>query len=321
MNEESERERERERGNRDVDVRRGDVRRRLAGGVLSLLVLLLEFGLLSSQSAVSLAMAREVGPDEIRHSSKGSALLKRGETELSIDTSGLQRFLPKFLRFAFADVEAEKAYRIAYESEKRRDFTILVAILFYVNIVQLSLLGYSDAGVDSSQRRSAVLIAHSVTLIVTKVAGKICSHPSAGPRTWFVLPLIMWLIEATHIICDLWFYPVPRLAADSVSWVLLYTYTIYVIFPLRFRYCCLLALSLNLLHLALLVTSPTPQQLFPNQVGALFHSIIFLSILALVALSLSLSICTCTSISICNSVSLCHYCYIHSPIGERSHIE
>ena len=209
-------------------------------------------------------MVDEAGP---RHSGKGSALLKRGETDLSIDTSGLQRFLPKFLRFAFADTEAEKAYRIAYESEKRRDFTILVAILTFVNSVLVGLLGYSDAATEISQRRPFMLIALIVVLIATRVVRRICSHPSAGPRTWFVLPLIMWLIEAIHIICDLWFYPVPRLAADSVSWVLLYTYTIYVIFPLRFRYCCLLALFLNSLHLLLLVTSPTPQQLFPNQVS------------------------------------------------------
>lgn len=205
----------------------------------------------------------EAGP---RHSGKGSVLLKRGETDLSIDTSGLQRFLPKFLRFAFADAEAEKAYRIAYESEKRRDFTILITIVTIVNVFLLSLLGYHDAITEVKDRKIYLFITLSVTLIVTRMAGRVCSNASAGPRTWFVLPIIMWLIEATHIICDLWVYPVPRLAADSLSWILLYTYTIYVIFPMRFRYCCLLALLLNSLHFLLLVTSPTHQQLFLNQV-------------------------------------------------------
>ena len=216
-----------------------------------------------SVESVKLQLAMdEAGP---RHSGKGSVLLKRGETDLSIDTSGLQRFLPKFLRFAFADAEAEKAYRIAYESEKRRDFTILITIVSIVNVFLLGLLGFHDY-ISRLGDHLYLLITLSITLIATRLAGRVCSDASAGPRTWFVLPIIMWLIEATHIICDLWFYPVPRLAADSVSWILLYTYTIYVIFPMRFRYCCLLALLLNLLHLLLLVTSTTHQELFPNQV-------------------------------------------------------
>ncbi|EEC02641.1 adenylate cyclase, putative [Ixodes scapularis] len=49
-------------------------------------------------------------------------LLKRTDTELSIDQSGLQRFLPRRFRFLFADAQAESLYRDYYRTQKWLDF-------------------------------------------------------------------------------------------------------------------------------------------------------------------------------------------------------
>jgi hypothetical protein len=54
---------------------------------------------------------------------------KRGETDLSIDKSGLQGLLPSWLRFAFADRQAEHLYREYYAKEKQGDLRSLVQLL------------------------------------------------------------------------------------------------------------------------------------------------------------------------------------------------
>lgn len=54
---------------------------------------------------------------------------KRGETDLSIDKSGLQGLLPSWLRFAFADRQAEHLYREYYAKEKQGDLRTLVQLL------------------------------------------------------------------------------------------------------------------------------------------------------------------------------------------------
>ena len=58
-----------------------------------------------------------------------SLLCKRGDTDLSIDKSGLQGFLPRCLRFAFADRQAEQLYREYYSKEKQGDLRTLVQLL------------------------------------------------------------------------------------------------------------------------------------------------------------------------------------------------
>lgn len=53
-----------------------------------------------------------------------SVMLTRGDTDLSIDHGGFQRFLPKFMHFTFADHEAENLYHEYYSNEKRSDFQV-----------------------------------------------------------------------------------------------------------------------------------------------------------------------------------------------------
>src|SRR5699024_1978278 len=53
-----------------------------------------------------------------QHQKRHSLVLRRGDTDLSIDHGGVQRFLPKFMHFAFADREAEQLYQEYYSNEK-----------------------------------------------------------------------------------------------------------------------------------------------------------------------------------------------------------
>lgn len=113
---------------------------------------------------------------------------------------------------------------------------------------------------------SLVGLVFSLTALVA--AACLCSWSFSGPKIWFLLPLLMWAVELCHIVCDLWIYPISRSASDSVSWVVLYTYSIYVIFPLRFRFCLTLALVLNCLHFGLVLSSSQKQEAFPEQVSS-----------------------------------------------------
>lgn len=92
------------------------------------------------------------------------------------------------------------------------------------------------------------------------------SAPSSGKRIWSILPVLIFVLEVSHVICDLWMFPVSRSASDSVSLVLLYTYSIYVIFPMRFRFCLFMALILDVIHVSLVVTAPHQQDSLLEQV-------------------------------------------------------
>lgn len=59
-----------------------------------------------------------------------SVMLTRGDTDLSIDHGGFQRFLPKFMHFTFADHEAENLYHEYYSNEKRSDFQVTIFTVF-----------------------------------------------------------------------------------------------------------------------------------------------------------------------------------------------
>lgn len=82
-----------------------------------------------------------------------------------------------------------------------------------------------------------------------------------------VIPLVVWLVQLSHVFCDLWlFSALPRLPPDAVSWVMIYTYSIYIFFPLRLRYCGALAAAMALIHVLFVSISPKTTYYFKNQV-------------------------------------------------------
>ena len=251
------------------------------------------------------------------NSKRPSVILKRGDTVLSLDQVGVQRLLPSYMQFAFADRDAENIYQQYYSNEKRSDFKVLVQILLITNAVLLMLFGFqafnapsetssNDLASTSSsledevnskkymmmmadqsevvvldQSASAALsqvvsynysdkvspiLGLTITFLCLVTVGFLCSSPSSGRRVWAILPLVMFIIEVTHITCDLWLFPLSRSISDSISWVLLYTYSIYVIFPLRYRYCLMMSVALDFFHLILVVTTSRQQEVPVSQV-------------------------------------------------------
>ncbi|KAI1300191.1 Adenylate cyclase type 3 [Halotydeus destructor] len=235
-----------------------------------------------------------------------SILLKRGDTDLSLDRTGLQRYLPECMRYAFADHEAEQLYREYYENEKRSDFQILVNILLitssflfslfvYEVSFNVSLIGQTIAlGLSILATLGTAVIVRSTLEGVSKSPPApppppSSSSPSATPSprspspraVWTVLPFLMWTIEVAHIVCDLWLFPArPRNPVDSVGWVLMYTYCIYVIYPLRLRFCFLLSLTMASIHMLIVGSNReddiSAREHFAEQLGA--NSILFAAV-------------------------------------------
>ncbi|XP_054157897.1 adenylate cyclase type 3-like [Oppia nitens] len=202
-----------------------------------------------------------------------SLLLKRGDTELSIDHSGVQRFLPKCMHFAFADRDAEHLYREYYENEKRSDFNTLIVIVLFVNVVLFLLYSLSYSSRHLPQM--AVLF---VTFALTLISLVLClqrnsrkSSPMAT-RLWTTIPFVVWTVQMAQIFCDAWMFPIPAQPTDSLALILLYTYSCYVILPLRLGICSTLAVTMALIHFVLITcvsgSGSHRQDLFGHQLAA-----------------------------------------------------
>lgn len=163
--------------------------------------------------------------------------------------------LPSFMIYSYEDPEAESIYRQYYAKEKQSDFPILVKILFMNNIILLSLFTattiLSTEPITSTLLICLTSLCASLMLVITSAV--FCSK--TNPWIWTMLPVFMWIVQVTHVVCYLWLYPVARLPPDSISLVLLYTYTTYVIFPVRLRYCVMYSILLAILHIVLVSTS------------------------------------------------------------------
>ncbi|XP_074600100.1 adenylate cyclase type 3-like [Brevipalpus obovatus] len=194
---------------------------------------------------------------EIRNCS--SLLLKR-ETDLSIDQSGLQRFLPQCLQFAFADQDAEGLYREYYSNEKRADFATLLNILLIINALLIVL--YSMNFTNDKWPRLLILLLTGFVALLMYVWVSRKSHLITS-RLWQTFPFICWLIFLAHIYCDLWMFSTPRQPSDGLSTLLLYTYSIYVIYPLRLEICCSLAFIMAFIHTILVSSLSITDSLWP----------------------------------------------------------
>lgn len=225
--------------------------------------------------------------DEIRVTAikRQSLILRRGDTDLSIDHSGVQRFLPTFMHFAFADREAEQLYREYYENEKRSDFKTLIVIVLIVNVVLFLLYSLSYSSQHLPQMGVLFL-----TFAVSSIALILClrrSRNAVSSKLWTLIPFLIWLVQIAQIFCDLWIFTKPRMPSDSVAWILLYTYSTYVIFPLRLRICGTLAILMALIHLLFVLVHPNSQPMFVNQVSPTAPTSIHASLTPLLPLTVS----------------------------------
>ncbi|KAF7493700.1 Adenylate cyclase type 3 [Sarcoptes scabiei] len=259
-----------------------------------------------------------------------SITLKRGDTDLSIDHGGMQRFLPTFMHFSFADREAEHLYQEYYSNEKRNDFRALIVIVIFVNLVLLGLHLFSSNGkafstsstefdnnfknfnsdhlrhhssshrnhedlrpfaTHSSNNRFKLnqlsyqqIVVLGSCLVLAIFLFILCLRRSRDvltSRLWSLIPFALWLVMMVQIICDLWiFYGQQPEPSASLSWLLLYSYATYVIFPLRFRICCALSILMAIIHSIFILIFSKSDYLYPNQIVANYILIVSVNLLS-----------------------------------------
>lgn len=211
---------------------------------------------------------------------------------LKIDNTGWHRFLPKCLRFAFADHEFEQLYSEYYENEKRSDFKTLILIIFIVNLSFLSVRLFSLERQNKQLMVTLCAIAISLVLIYISVSRRIIENQRKlslrlkkadekdnllNQRTklqqllydcfnlftldnliWFMMPYLIWFLILFEIFIDLIYFKSNKFSlCDALSSLLLFTYAIYVVFPLRLRIASTLAVLTAIFYLSLQLSNQT----------------------------------------------------------------
>ncbi|XP_017490783.1 PREDICTED: adenylate cyclase type 3-like, partial [Rhagoletis zephyria] len=225
-----------------------------------------------------------------------SVMLTRGDTDLSIDHGGFQRFLPKFMHFTFADHEAENLYHEYYSNEKRSDFQALILIVILVNAVILLLhILACVCGKTAPNLASSASIRHlsivgaclATVLLLCVLCLRRSSEGVASRRLWSAIPFVLWAVMLVQVVCDLWTYSggvgPPEAGGGSMVWLLLYTYSTYVIFPLRFRHLSALSWAMAALYLLEVILSASKSYKFINQILANILLIICVNVLSMMS--------------------------------------
>lgn len=216
---------------------------------------------------------------------------KRGNT-LKIDNTGYYRILPRCLRFAFADHEFEQLYREYYENEKRTDFKTLIVIIFIVNLSFLSVRLLSLERQNTQLMLTLLVIAISLIIIFVLVRRRLADNQrklslrlsqsnqkerllnqrnkcqqflyaclrvfSLDNLIWLMMPYLIWFLILFEIFVDLiYFKSNPFSPCDALSSLLLFTYAMYVVFPLRLRIASTLAVLTAVFYLTLQLCNQT----------------------------------------------------------------
>ncbi|XP_064481117.1 adenylate cyclase type 3-like isoform X2 [Ornithodoros turicata] len=166
-------------------------------------------------------------------------------TELSIDESGLQRILPRCLRFLFADLDAERLYQEYYRHEKRLDLKAWLCTALCVDAALLTAYAVSGRG----PLPLSLLAAHALVLVLL-LALALRDLLPAGPLT--ALPALA--LAAAQLAADAFLYE-SRQAADVLPWLLVHSFAVYALLPLRVVGCWLAAAALCGVYVALSLPS------------------------------------------------------------------
>lgn len=174
--------------------------------------------------------------------------LGHSATELSIDQSGVQRVLPRCLRFLFADVDAERLYQEYYRHEKRLDLKAWLGSALCADAALLTV--YAAAGRGALPM--ALLTAHTVLVLV--LLGLALKGFVPGGRLGPLAAPPALALAAAQLTADAFLYEAsPRLAPDALPWLLVHSFAAYALLPLRLLGCCLAAAALAGVYVALAV--------------------------------------------------------------------
>ncbi|UYV81740.1 ADCY3 [Cordylochernes scorpioides] len=174
----------------------------------------------------------------VRLSSVQNGRLLGGGPALSLDESGLRRFLPPWLQFVFASREAERLYRTSCRHEKASELRALLGAVV--------LAAAAVAGLAWSARSWASLGA-AIALAFLALLGLVGWRRRTPP--WpAVLAGLAGLVLSSLLLADLWVASPPRQPADAVAWLLALLYACYVLLPLSVAAGLALGLVVPSLH-------------------------------------------------------------------------
>ncbi|KAL1429606.1 hypothetical protein MTO96_015988 [Rhipicephalus appendiculatus] len=161
-------------------------------------------------------------------------LLKRTDTELSIDQSGLQRLLPRRLRFLFADAQAESLYLDYYRHQKWLDFKAWIATAFLCCIalaaVAVTQWFVSRDGAGPPWWFSPLLLGlQTLSLILLLVLFVWPRASYAG--AWAALPAV--LVQLLQVICAAFVQYDSTVWEDALPWLVVYSFAAHVLLPWR----------------------------------------------------------------------------------------
>lgn len=163
-------------------------------------------------------------------------LLKRTDTELSIDQSGLQRLLPRRLRFLFADAQAESLYLDYYRHQKWLDFKAWMATAFLCCVVLAAVaVGQWYVSLDGAAAGppwwfSPLLVGlQSLSLIILLALFMWPRSSYAG--AWAALPAV--LVQLLQVVCAAFIESDSTLWEDALPWMVVYSFAAHVLLPWR----------------------------------------------------------------------------------------
>lgn len=162
-------------------------------------------------------------------------LLKRTDTELSIDQSGLQRLLPRRLRFLFADAQAESLYLEYYRHQKWLDFkawtaTALLCCLALAAVATCQWFAPPKGVGPPSWVPPALLALEALTLGALKLALTLWPRaPYAG--SWAALPAV--LVQLLQVACAALLDSDSTGWEDALPWMVVYSFAAHVLLPWR----------------------------------------------------------------------------------------
>ena len=203
------------------------------------------------------------------------------ELRLAIDDSGLQRYLPRFLRFAFADADVEKLYQDYYINEKCLDFRAWFPTASLVNLAILA--GYCIFyEYDAVAVVPPIAILGFVALLILVSARLLATRRILAQGLLFFLIMVAIFVQMGHIVSDIYLFPIPRQATDAVAWILLYSFALYVLFPFRLSTALFCAFVTAVAHAALVLdTSKGALRENLTQIGANFVLFVCVNLLGM----------------------------------------
>lgn len=163
-------------------------------------------------------------------------LLKRTDTELSIDQSGLQRLLPRRLRFLFADAQAESLYLDYYRHQKWLDFKAWTATAFLCCIVLAAVavaqwyISLEGAAAGPPWWFSPLLVGLQSLSLILLLALFVWPRASyAG--AWAALPAVV--VQLLQVICAAFIQSDSTVWEDALPWMVVYSFAAHVLLPWR----------------------------------------------------------------------------------------